>query len=562
MPRPRLLLPLAFALGALAVPAAADASFQARIQSDHVSIVGTDADEAVFISASGQLLAHSLTTPDFAGKFDFDSSLPGTQTVESTAENPVLLIVDAEGGDDFVGLDTPIAELSADGSEGDDQLTGAGGRDRLLGGPGDDFVTGGADRDTVFLGEGDDRYTWLGPQDGQDTVRGNGGEDEMIMAGTTAADTFGMASNGEVVRTGLNGTGALRFVEAERLRIIAHAGDDRIDGQALPAGVRLITDGGPDTDEARGGRGDDLLAAETVTGGDGDDRMLVRAPTQTFTTDGGEGLDVTHVTGASAADAISLRPQAPHVRIEGSLGGTALSEAVLVDAFRGDDNVTVFSGTGALSAIVLDGGPGNDLLRGSEGVETLDGSFGLDVLDGGGGPDRLLGGRDDDVIRARDGVADAVGCGDGEDLVLADLGGLDTLADGAACEQVQPGTAAAAVPLARVFGATGLTLATSKVEVPVACSAGARGGCDGFVDLVTAEPLAIGVAEAPPVPVRLGSAPFSLAPGASGAFVVAVPLDTPLLRVQGELGRPLQVYAQVRTELAEHATELPMHVPE
>lgn len=67
--------------------------------------------------------------------------------------------------------------------------------------------------------------------------------------------------------------------------------------------------------------------------------------------------------------------------------------------------------SGDAESDVLFGGPGNDVLRGGPMH---------DQLDGGSGHDRLLGGPGVDVIRARDGEIDHVGCGSGHDRVLAD----------------------------------------------------------------------------------------------------------------------------------------------
>jgi len=91
------------------------------------------------------------------------------------------------------------------------------------------------------------------------------------------------------------------------------------------------------------------------------------------------------------------------------------------------------------------GGPGPDRLRGTKfadvlkgrgGRDTLIGRRGHDVLIGGRGRDKLIGGRGRDgfnvrrgvelpapgrdVIRARDGKADEISCGAGNDLAIVD----------------------------------------------------------------------------------------------------------------------------------------------
>jgi Putative metal-binding motif/RTX calcium-binding nonapeptide repeat (4 copies) len=66
------------------------------------------------------------------------------------------------------------------------------------------------------------------------------------------------------------------------------------------------------------------------------------------------------------------------------------------------------------------GGPGNDQIDGSAGPNTLEGGEGADTLTGLGGADTLTGGGANDVIQARDGVADTVSCGTGNDRAVVD----------------------------------------------------------------------------------------------------------------------------------------------
>ena len=60
----------------------------------------------------------------------------------------------------------------------------------------------------------------------------------------------------------------------------------------------------------------------------------------------------------------------------------------------GDDRVTAPSD----SAVVINGGGGNDTLSGGNGNDSLNGGTGNDMLGGGGGDDRLTGGTGDDVL--------------------------------------------------------------------------------------------------------------------------------------------------------------------
>ncbi len=89
-------------------------------------------------------------------------------------------------------------------------------------------------------------------------------------------------------------------------------------------------------------------------------------------------------------------------------------------------------------------GGGASAMRGNDEGERLtgfgrdDGVWGLggnDELYGGEGRDLLLGGAGDDFIEAKDGEADFVGCGSGNDVASVDL--ADRVARD--CETIYPG---------------------------------------------------------------------------------------------------------------------------
>jgi Ca2+-binding RTX toxin-like protein len=87
-------------------------------------------------------------------------------------------------------------------------------------------------------------------------------------------------------------------------------------------------------------------------------------------------------------------------------------------------------GDGGANRVV--GTVGGDWIAGGAGRDKLIGEGGRDCLDGGPGRDRLSGGPGDDVLRARDGSADLVDCGEGEDLAIVDA--KDTVRS---CEQTR-----------------------------------------------------------------------------------------------------------------------------
>ena len=104
------------------------------------------------------------------------------------------------------------------------------------------------------------------------------------------------------------------------------------------------------------------------------------------------------------------------------LFGTVVGDALF--GLAGDDGITGQAGDDCLH-----GGTGNDRLLGRAGDDSLWGGAGADGLRGGAGGDRINGGvgtnrysgqRGKDEIRARNGSAEVVRCGRGEDIAIVD----------------------------------------------------------------------------------------------------------------------------------------------
>src|SRR4051794_15230921 len=164
---------------------------------------------------------------------------------------------------------------------------------------------------------------------------------------------------------------------------------------ALPAHGDVLT-GTDGADVLSGGNGDD-----TLDGLGGDDRLSGGGGNDTL--DGGSGAD--DMAGGPRRDAVSY---AQHAGVTVSL-----------------DDLAHDGATGELDNAQTDiedgfGSPGNDDLRGNAGANTLDGGAGDDRLTGGGGADALFGGEGADRLDSRDGAADMLDCGNGEDIALVD----------------------------------------------------------------------------------------------------------------------------------------------
>ena len=100
------------------------------------------------------------------------------------------------------------------------------------------------------------------------------------------------------------------------------------------------------------------------------------------------------------------------------------------DELRGNAAFDVLLGGDGADRVAGGGGP--DRIAGDAGDDTLAGEDGDDDADGGLGRDRIDGGAGADAVHARDGQADEIVCGAGEDRVEADT--LDDVAGD--CERV------------------------------------------------------------------------------------------------------------------------------
>jgi hypothetical protein len=136
--------------------------------------------------------------------------------------------------------ETVDADVSLEGSRGDDVLIGGTGDDTLKGRGGDDELLGGGGDDVLFGSSGDDT---LDGGSGDDTLFGSSGKDELK----------------------------------------GGAGDDYLDGGS----GNDVLDGGSGNDFIKGGRGDDV-----ITGGTGNDRMEGGDGADTFMFDSQSGNDI------------------------------------------------------------------------------------------------------------------------------------------------------------------------------------------------------------------------------------------------------------------------------
>jgi hypothetical protein len=168
----------------------------------------------------------------------------------------------------------------------------------------------------------------------------------------------------------------------------------------------------------------DFPIAITADGGAGADNL--RGSSEADIMSGGEGGD--HFTQTGGPDDVSGGP------------GFDMEDLVRLDTVTVtlDDVANDGQGGGAQGINVhsdvedVRGTDGNDVLIGSDVANQLDGIDGDDTLVGRGGFDFFNLGLGNDTAEVRDGLAERVMCGDGDDTVTAD--DIDDLGD--ACEHV------------------------------------------------------------------------------------------------------------------------------
>jgi Ca2+-binding RTX toxin-like protein len=372
---------------------------------------------------------------------------------------------------------------AAYGSEGDDNLSGAGSWDDLpiSGGGGDDTITGGNGSDRLSGDDGDDLVHGAGGSDvilggaGADTLNGNDGDD--LMLGGEGADVLG-GGNGDD-------------------NLIGGAGDDNLHGgthdDVLDGGTGAdILNGGWGDDILRGGEGNDSLyfwhGDDQMSGGEGDDTFYMQSGALYGTSShwgwavaqGGAGNDTLvlnfDITGYFTDNIRHVGGNQWQLFLAATEVGGAKMVVDLQDIEQvqyADGRIVTLSTNGTLDTSDdyirsnpgsrlgdgVQGGPndfasgvywgwsGNDSITAAVGVEqlhggtgndTLDASTGDDTVNGGTGTDQLFGGLGNDLVSGGSGADILVG-GDGHDSLHGDQG-ADQLWGGAGSDLITGGS--------------------------------------------------------------------------------------------------------------------------
>jgi Ca2+-binding RTX toxin-like protein len=247
---------------------------------------------------------------------------------------------------------------NAIGSKGDDTIIGTAGANFLSGETGNDVLRGGAGDDVLY-----DSSTVLT----QDLLDGGDGID----TADYSRHSVGIRLD---LQLGTGRDGGLKLVSIENLIgsvvsdiLIGDGGSNVLYGFDGSDTLR----GGGGADRLDGGRGADLVSYETETVG-----VIVDLSTGTVSGGGAQGdvlVSIESLTGGQGND-----------RLTGDAGSNTLRGGGGNDVLSGGDNYYNYD--------FLLGGAGDDVLSGGDGNDNLSGDAGDDLLRGGAGADALQGG--------------------------------------------------------------------------------------------------------------------------------------------------------------------------
>jgi Ca2+-binding RTX toxin-like protein len=271
---------------------------------------------------------------------------------------------------------------------------------------GDDSLVGTDDNDTFRLSEGNDTLDGLG---GSDWLLADADFIEVDLgAGTAVFDGFTQVlrniENVDLQGTDVHLTGSDRdnrlFVRADNATILGGAGNDhlRLNTTSRSNGDSLVQgDAGNDYISINGSEG----ANVTVSGGSGDDVILVEGSGTTATVSGGSGDDMLRFLFPLLYT--SVEPIAGGLRLSSFFDTTVdVMDDVEFFQFRGStvpDPGYTYAETLALAPNLITGTDGDDTLYGTSGNDRIEALGGNDlILPGGVGNDTVDGGDGQDML--------------------------------------------------------------------------------------------------------------------------------------------------------------------
>lgn len=316
-----------------------------------------------------------------------DATVTGGETTTTGTDTDRL---DVAEGSTALTLDFSGAEAGAIG-DGVSTVTFTGIEEVFLG-EGNDTINTGAQTDglTVDGGGGDDVFN-AAASSGANTFEGQGGDDTIF--GGSGSETLGGGSGRDLIHGG-DGDDSIR-AGGDADTIYGGSGNDTIDG----AQDDDLVDGGSGADHIIGGDGSDTIlggaGADSIQGGGDADTFVLTDGFGNDTISGGE--TVTTGTDSDVIDASAITGTGVSVNATNEAGtlrdGTDTVTFSEIEGFiltDQDDTFTAF-GTSALS---VNAGAGNDLIREGNGSNTIDAGTGNDTIIAGLGNSTITGGED------------------------------------------------------------------------------------------------------------------------------------------------------------------------
>jgi Ca2+-binding RTX toxin-like protein len=318
-------------------------------QADTVIVNGTASDDKITVVSGGP--------------FVIINGLAAPMTIYGADANIDSLVINGLAGNDVIDASgLRQMNLTLNGGDGNDLITGS---------AGNDLVNGGRGNDTALLGAGNDTFVW-NPGDGSDVVEGQAGFDTLQFNGANIAEKIDISANGNRARLSRDvGNVVMDLHGVERINVVALGGADTITvGDMTGTDVKQV--------------GIDLAGTPGTSTGDGQPDTII--------INGTSGNDVITLTESNGVVTVSGLPTTVTIS-----GFEAANDRIVINGLGGDDVITA-SGLQADVLFTANGGDGNDILIGGPGNDTLNGGAGDDILIGGGGQDILDGGTGQNVL--------------------------------------------------------------------------------------------------------------------------------------------------------------------
>jgi Ca2+-binding RTX toxin-like protein len=528
------------AAAALAAPSAASAAITPSFSNNVLTLTGDSSADNATIGNNGPLLTHNFGTngTGFADNTDFNPDPNVATPVPNAATTSI--VVNPGDGNDNVNLSgaTNIAGSSTNGGNGDDIIVGSPKVDVIHGDAGNDRITALQGNETIFGDADNDQIIWENTH-GNDINEGGDGTDETIILNGTGDDQMKLSAP-VAGRAFFERSNAPFTVDmaTEKLSVSSFAGNDKLEttpGVTIP----VTFDAGPGDDNITTGDGNDVIdggdGADTLSGAGGNDRIVGNRGNDVM--NGGDGDDTLNWENTHGND--QMNGDAGVDRIENNLGAAddishlsvvggkvhyardnapftldvASAEVFELNTFGGNDTLDTAPGLGALIAVTVDAGSGDDKMTGGDEADTFFGGLGNDTLDTGAGADAADGQDGNDKLVTRDGAADLARGGAGTDSATVDA--LDAVADVESVDRSKSG--ASAITLGKNAKLL-LKNGVYSAKVSVKCDATALEGCKGTLALLSSGKVKIGSGRA--LQAQLGSARYNLKAGTKKTITV------------------------------------------